>query len=58
MRLTTQSSSQLHTLFGGAYVIEQRCDETHRNLPPPDDREFVVDFSNILDSLRAALSLR
>jgi hypothetical protein len=58
MRLITQSSSQLHTLFGGAYVIEQRSDETQRHLPPPDEPEYVLDFSNILDSLRAALSLR
>ena len=58
MRLTTQSSNQLHTLFGGAYVIEQRCDEAHRNLPPPVGGEFVLDFGKILANLRAALSLR
>jgi hypothetical protein len=58
MRLTTQSSSQVHSVFGGGYVIEQRGDETRRHLPPLDDDEAVLDFSKILDSLRAALSLR
>jgi hypothetical protein len=56
MRLATQSSSQLQTIFGGGYVIEQRGDETHRYLPPMDER--ILDFGKILDSLRAALSLR
>jgi hypothetical protein len=58
MRLITQGSSQLHTIFGGGYVIEQRGDETRRNLPPLEDSEFGLDFSEILKALRAALSLR
>ena len=57
MRLITQGSSQLHTIFGGGYVIEQRGDETRRNLPPLEDSEFSLDFSEILKALRAALSL-
>ena len=32
MRLTTQSSSQLQTIFGGGYVQEQHRDETLWNL--------------------------
>lgn len=58
MRLATQSSNQLHTVFGGGYVLEQHCDDTCRHLPPSDSREFVVDFAEVLESLRAALSLR
>ena len=57
MRLTTQSSSQVHSVFGGGYISEQRGDETRRHLPPLDDDD-ALDFSRILDSLRAALSLR
>jgi uncharacterized protein YehS (DUF1456 family) len=55
MRLATQSSSQLQTIFGNGFIVEQRGDETCRNLPP---REPGLNFSKILDSLRAALSLR
>jgi len=42
----------------GRGVIEQRGDETRRNLPPLADSEFSLDFSEILKALRAALSLR
>ena len=58
MRLTTQSSTPFHTVFGCGYVSEQRGDETRRHLPPPDDGESVLDFGRLLDSLRSALSLR
>jgi hypothetical protein len=58
MRLATQSSSQLHTVFGGGYVLEQHSDDTCCHLPPSDSREFVVDFAEVLKNLRAALSLR
>jgi hypothetical protein len=57
MHLTTQGSSPLQTIFGGGYVVEQRGDETHRNLPSSDDGKFVVDFAGILKALRSALSL-
>lgn len=57
MRLN-QSSAPFHTVFGGGFVSEQRGDETRRHLPPPEDEDSVLDFSGILDSLRAALSLR
>ena len=36
IRLTTQSSSQIQTIFGTGYVSEQRSDETRRYLPPLD----------------------
>jgi hypothetical protein len=58
MRLATQSSNQLHTVFGGGYVLEQHSDDACRYLPPSDSRAFVVDFAEVLESLRAALSLR
>ena len=58
MCLTTQSSNQLQTVFGGGYVLEQHSDETYRYLPRSEDREFVVDFDALLNVLRAALSLR
>ena len=47
MRLTTQSSSQIQTIFGSGYVSEQRSDETRRHLPPFDDDESVLHFSRI-----------
>ncbi len=57
MHLTTQGSNQLHSIFGGGYVAEQRGDETQRNLPPRESQSFA-DFGEILKVLRAALSLR
>ena len=58
MRFTTQSSTRLLDIFGGGYVPEQRGDEMQRNLPPAETDGFVMDFSEILQALRAALSLR
>ena len=58
MHLATQSSSQLHTVFGGGYVPEQHSDENCRYLPPEESRDFVIDFAEVLKSLRAALSLQ
>ena len=58
MRLTTQSSNQLQTVFGGGFVQEQHGDGTHRNLPPTESREFAVSFDEVIKALRAALSLR
>jgi hypothetical protein len=57
MRLATQNTTQLHTIFGGAYVLEQRSDESHGHLQP-DAGSFVLNFSDVLRALRAALSLR
>jgi hypothetical protein len=58
MRLATQSSTQLHTIFGSGYVLEQRGDQSQHHLPQSDDRGPVLDFGKILATLRAALSLR
>jgi hypothetical protein len=58
MRLTTQSSNQLQTVFGGGYVLEQHGDEMYRYFPRSEDRECVFDFDAMMKVLRAALSLR
>jgi hypothetical protein len=63
MRLTTQSSNQLQTVFGGGYVLEQHSDATHRYLPPSDVGEVLESltvsmFDEVMKSLRSALSLR
>jgi hypothetical protein len=58
MRLVAQGSNPLQTIFGGGYVIEQRGDDTQRNLPRPEDNEFGLDFGEILKALRTALSIR
>jgi hypothetical protein len=58
MPLASQGSTQLHTLFGGGYVVEQRGDQTERHLPPAEPRTFNVDFGEILKALRAALGIR
>lgn len=58
MHLASQSSTQLHTLFGGSYIVEQRGDETERHLPPAEPRTFEVDFGDILKALRSALGIR
>jgi hypothetical protein len=58
MPLASQSSTQLHTLFGGGYVVEQHGDETERHLPAPEPRTFEVDFGEILKALRATLGIR
>jgi hypothetical protein len=57
MYLASPSSTQLHTVFGGGYIAEQRGDETARHLPPSESRTFEVDFGEILKTLRAALAL-
>jgi hypothetical protein len=64
MRLiTTQSSNQLHDIFGGGYVQEQHSDTALWNLPPSEidaviESLTVSMFDEVLKSLRAALSLR
>jgi hypothetical protein len=58
MQPASQNFTQLHTVFGGGYVAEQRGDERRGHLPPADDRAFDVDFGEILKALRAALSIR
>jgi hypothetical protein len=58
MHVASQSYTQLHTVFGGGYIVEQRGDETQRHLPPAEARTFNVDFGEILKALRAALGIR
>ena len=58
MQLASQGSTQVQTLFGGGYIVEQRGDETERHLPPAEPRTFEVDFGEILKALRAALGIR
>ena len=58
MRLATQNTTQLQTIFGSAYVLEQRSDRSQHHLPQCDDREPVLDFGQYFGTLRAALSLR
>jgi hypothetical protein len=42
MYFATQSSDQLHTIFGGGFVLEHHGNETHRCLPPLESRAFGV----------------
>lgn len=51
-------TTQVYTLFGGAYVCEQRADE-RGNLAPPDVMVSLTAsmFEEIMKSLRSALSL-
>jgi len=42
MRLTTNNSDQLQTIFGSGYVQEQHRDETHHNLPSTDSRAIGI----------------
>jgi hypothetical protein len=58
MYCTTQNFTQAHTIFGSGYVPEQHGDDTRRYLAPSESREFVVDFTEVLKALRAALSLQ
>jgi len=54
----TQNFTPMQTIFGNGYVPEQHGDQTHRNLPPSEHREFVMNFDALLKRLRAALSLQ
>ena len=61
MDRTTQTTSQFlgsSIVIGSSYVPEQHSDETQRYLPSPERHSFAVDFSQVLKTLRAALSLR
>ena len=63
MRLITQSSNQVHDIFGGGYVQEQHGDTAHWKLPPSDIDQVIGSlavsmFGEVLKSLRSALSLR
>ena len=64
MRLITQSSNQIQTIFGSGYVLEQHSDEACWNLAQPDHVAGVVGyrtasmFDEVLKCLRSALSLK
>ena len=63
MRLTTQSSNQLQSMFGSGYVLEQHSDATHSYLPRSDAREVIGSLTaamldEAMKSLRSALLLR
>ena len=58
MQPTTQTTYQLVSIFGGNYVPEQHSDDTQWRLSQPSERAFAQDFDELLNALRAALSLR
>ena len=64
MPLITQSSTQIQTVFGSGYVLEQHADNAFWSPAQPDQVGGVVAsltasmFDEILKSLRSALSLR
>ena len=45
-------------VIGDSYILEQHSDEFERHLLCPDERTDAVDFTQMLKSLRGALSLR
>lgn len=62
MHLTTQSSNQLQTVFGGEFVHEHHRDETHWNLAQADASQVISSLTitmlgEAMKSLRSALSL-
>jgi hypothetical protein len=57
MYRTSQSLTQVVTIFGPGYVPEQRGEETHCHLPWGEKRDPIVNFDELLKKLRAALSL-
>ena len=63
MRLSTQSSNQLQSIFGSGYVLEQHSDATHSYLPHSDVNEVIGSLTTsmldeVMKSLRSAFSLR
>ena len=58
MYCSTQNFSQVQTVFGGGYVMEQHRDATHSYLAATEKHNFRKDFDAVLKALRSALSLR
>ena len=59
----TTHSTQVYSMFGSGYVLEQRTDKLMGNLAPADIDEAVTSLtvsmlSEVLQSLRAALSVK
>ena len=55
---TSQSFTQVPTLFGSGYVPERHADRTHSYYLASERTELSVDFDRLIKSLRAMLSLR
>ena len=58
MYCSTQNFSQVQTVFGGGYVMEQHRDATHSYLAIREKHDFAADLDAVLKALRSALSLR
>jgi hypothetical protein len=58
MNVTTQHFTQVSSIFGSGYVPEQHGEQSRSYLPPIEGHEPIVDFEELLKTLRAALSLR
>ena len=58
MYFTTQTFIQANIIFGGGYTPEQHGDQADRYLPSMEKTQLVIDFSQLMKALRAALSLR
>ena len=63
MRLTTQSSNQLQSIFGAAMSWSRTADATRSYLPNSDVNEVIGSLTTsmlgeVMKSLRSALSLR
>jgi len=53
------NGQQFFAIVGSAYLSEHHADETHSYLSASECREFsAVNFNEVLEALRAALSLR
>jgi hypothetical protein len=57
MRLATENSDQMQSVFGGIYVLEHHADETHRYLLTSEKHDFAMDFEAMLKRLRSALAI-
>jgi hypothetical protein len=58
MYRSTESFSQLQTIFGSGYILEQHRDVTHSYLGTAEKHDFAADLDSVLKALRSALSLR
>jgi hypothetical protein len=59
MHPTVRTSTQIivGSIFGSAFLHEHHGDE-RQYLVPSEGRDLVIDFAEILKTLRAALSMR
>jgi len=59
----TTHNTQVFSMFGGGYVLEQRADEMPGNLAPSDIDGAVTSltgllFNEVMQSLRSAISVK